>query len=165
MVKIAPTGDGHQKTQTWHRVEKLRPPKNLSDRDRAAPTYMAMEARWTVIGPAYEAWRSGQDMPENGTPLAAWAGVTGEQAAFLKNMGIRTVEDVRDMSESAFTKLPFPNARKLPGLAAEYLKGEEVADKDRQLSEMRERMEAMEAMLEAQAEAPKKRGRPKKEAA
>lgn len=154
MVLLAPSGEAHSKTQTWHRVDKLRPPEEIDDSRRNADTYVAMNARWSVIGPAYDAWKDGTEIPETGTPLAAWSGVSPEIAEVLKGMSIRTVEDVRDMSESTFTKLPVPNARKLPQLAKEYLEGSDAAAKDLVIAEMSERMAAMEAMLESQT-APK----------
>lgn len=153
MVLLAPSGEGHMKTQTWHRVSKLKPPEILDDRQRNADTHVAMTARWSVIEPAYQAWKNGTEIPENGTPLAAWSGVTPDQAALLRNMAIRTVEDVRDMSESAFTKLPMPNARKLPALAREFLEGADSASKDARIADMEEQMAAMKEMLEAQAAA------------
>ena len=79
--------------------------------------------------------------------MAAWSGVTVDQASLLKTRGIRTVEEVRDMGESTFTKLPFPNARKLPELAAAFLKGESAAAKDKKISDMEEQMAVMEEML------------------
>ena len=162
-VKIAPSGEGHMKTQTWHRVEKLRPRVTNDDRQRASDTHVAMTARWSVIGPAYDAWKAGTEIPENGTPLAAWSGVSPDIAALLRGMAIHTVEDVRDMSESTFTKIPMPNARKLPQLAKEFLEGADSASKDARIAEMEERMAAMAEMLEAQAAEKPKRGRPAKE--
>lgn len=158
-VLIAPSGADYERTQTWHRVEKVRPPEDWNDAKQASRTYQTMVERWAVIGPAYEAWKKGMDIPETGTPLGAWSGVTADQAKFLKTLGVRTVEDVRDMNDSTISKLHFPNARKLPQLAAEYLSGADVAAKDAQIAEMRERMEAMEAML---AEDKPRRGRPPK---
>lgn len=150
MVLLAPSGEGHLKTQTWHRVKNLVPPEQGDDRKRNADTHVAMLARWTVIGPAYDAWKDGTEIPENGTPLAAWSGVSPDIAELLRNMSIRTVEDVRDMSESAFTKLPVPNARKLPQLAREFLEGADSAGKDAEIADLKERMDAMAAMLEDQ---------------
>lgn len=150
MVLLAPSGEGHMKTQTWHRVDKLRPRQTNDDRQRNSDTHVAMTARWSVIEPAYKAWQDGTEIPENGTPLAAWSGVTPDQAALLKGMAILTVEDVRDMSESAFTKLPMPNARQLPKLAKEFLDGADSAAKDKRIAEMEERMAAMTEMLESQ---------------
>ena len=156
MVLIAPSGEAHMKTQTWHRVSKLRPSGKVGDTQRNSDTFIAMEARWSVIEPAYQAWKSGSELPETGTPLAAWAGVTKEQADLLKSMAIRTVEDVCTMDENTFTKLPFPNGRKLPQLAKEFLEGADAAAKDKRIAEMEERMAAMTEMLEAQTKPAKK---------
>lgn len=160
-VLIAPAGPGFEKTRTWHRVEKLRPPEDWDASKRQSLTYKVMVERWAVIGPAYEAWKEGSELPENGTPLEAWSGVTVDQARFLKAMGIRTVEDVRDMTDAAISQLKFPHSRKLPQLAREYLAGADMASKDAQIAEMQERMAAMEAMLEESAKP--KRGRPAKQ--
>jgi hypothetical protein len=27
-------------------------------------------ARWSIVEPAYKAWKKGEEVPENGTPLA-----------------------------------------------------------------------------------------------
>lgn len=158
-VLIAPAGADFERTQTWHRVERLRPPEGWGEAERDSRTYRTMVERWAVIGPAYEAWKRGMDIPENGTPLEAWSGVTADQVKFLKTLGIRTVEDVREMTESTISKLRFPNARQLPRLAASFLDGADTAAKDAQIAEMRERMEAMEAML---TEEKPRRGRPPK---
>lgn len=156
MVLLAPAGEGHMKTQTWHRVKNLKPPETMDDRKRNADTHVAMTARWSVIEPALQAWKSGTEIPENGTPLASWSGVSPDQAVLLRGMAIRTVEDVRDMSESAFTKLPFPNARKLPQLARDFLEGADSASKDSKIADLEERMAAMAEMLEAQTAPPTK---------
>lgn len=160
-VEIAPSGPGFERTRTWHRVEKLRPPEEWGESEKQSLTYRVMVERWGIIGPAYDAWKQGTEIPENGTPLEAWSGVTSDQAKFLKAMGIRTVEDVRDINDAALGQLRFPNARKLPGLARDYLEGADSAAKDATIAEMRERMAAMESMLEEQAKP--RRGRPPKD--
>lgn len=120
--------------------------------------------RWKVIGPAYDAYKAGLDTPDTGTPLAAWSGVTADQAGLLKRLGLRTVEDVAAMSESTAVKLPFPNARKLAGLAQSFLDGKSKADADAMIADMREKMLAMEEMLAEQIAEKRKPGRPRKEA-
>ena len=162
---ISPTGEAFDRTSTWHRIKDLVPPEGLDETRAESMSHKVMLARWAVIAPKYEAWKRKEAIPEDGTPLAAWAGVSPEQAAHLKALGISTVEAVRDMSESAFTRLPFPNVRQLPKLAGAFLSSRGEAEKDRQLAEMRERMEAMEEMLAEQMTEPAKRGpgRPKKQ--
>lgn len=160
-VQVAPTGEAFDKTRTWHRVEKLRPRPDMDEDAKQAPTNVDMIAKWSVIEPAYEAWKAGTEVPENGVPLAAWSGVSTDEAEFLRKMGIRTVEEVAEMSTSATDRVPFPNARKLPKLAKDFLAGKGQADLQAELEAMKERNAAMEAMLEEMAA--KKPGRPKKD--
>jgi hypothetical protein len=162
MVLIAPKGEGHQKTQTWHRVSKLTPPKDADDTTKESLSYQDMAAKWSVIGPAYKAFKENSEIPETGTPLAVWSGVTTEMASALKSMGFKTVEDVRDMGDGAVGKLPFPNARSLPGLAAKFLEGADAVAKDAENAELKERLAALEELLAQNMAAKPKRGRPAK---
>jgi len=166
MVLVAPAGAAYERQQTWHRVAKLKPPENVSDAERNSEKYMDLAAKWSVVGPAYDAWRNQQDLPEEGTPLEAWSGVSADQAAFMRKMGIRTVEDVRDMGDRALEELRWPNSRKLPELAKRWLEGEAISEKDAKIAEMEEQMAAMKELLEERMEKPKRGpGRPKKETA
>ena len=143
-VQIAPIGEGYDKSRTWHRVKDIRPRDgSASDTQHAA----IFAARWDVIGPAYDAWKAGLEIPEGGTPLAAWAGVTPEQVAFLARMGIRTVEDVAAMNESAIQKLPWPNGRKMPETAKTYLEGLGASAQAEEMATLREQVAAMQEML------------------
>jgi hypothetical protein len=167
MVLIAPIGENFEKVRTWLRINEMRPPQNVDDVMAASPSYQSMISRWEVVSRAYEAWKNSTDIPEDGTPLAAWSGVTAEQAQLLRRMGVLTVENVANMSGEAVAGLPWPNARKLPQMAKDYLSGQSTAEKDALISEMQERMAAMEAMLAEKLETEVKRGpgRPRKEEA
>ena len=174
-VLLAPAGDAFMKTQTWHPVNHLNPAarertKHLADLEPGSDvrhlgeSEQAMLFRWWSLLPAYEAWKKGTEIPVEGTPLAAWGGVNAQQVEALKGFGIYTVEEVRDIDDKTLAALRWPDARKLPKLAAEYLDGADVAAKDAQIAEMQERMAAMEEML-SQATKPEekpKRGRPRK---
>lgn len=167
-VLVAPQGAGFDKTRTWHRVDKIRPPANPSPEVRDSLSFIDMDAKWQIIGPAYEAWKTNNEIPEVGTPLGAWAALTQEQAEHLKKQGIRTVEDVASMNDRTIEALGWPDARKLPPLAAKYLEGADDSEKDRKLAEMEERLAAMQELLEEQMkQEPPKRGpgRPKKDEA
>lgn len=153
-VELAPTGASFTATRTWLRVKDVTPPDHLKDvSDGEIEKLSDFEARlvlrWRIIGPAYAAYKRSEDLPEDGTPLAAWPGVSAEQAKILRDMGIRTVEDVVTMGEQATSALKWPNARRLPEMAKAYLDGQGVAEKDAELAAMRERMAAMEELLEA----------------
>lgn len=171
-VQYAPAHDPTG-TSTKVRVKELIPPGELP-RDDGGTKLDFMHLKWKQIKPAYDAWKKGIEIPLDGTPLAAWAGVTPEQADVLRSRGIKTVEAVRDMSESMFGKIPLPNVRALRDMAGKYLEGQTAAAAAAQLQQRDEKIGIMETMIEEMAarlsvldnkDAPAKRGpgRPRKE--
>lgn len=163
-VLLAPRGETGQSTQTWHRVDKLRPPENPRDAQAESLSYQVMKERWDAIEPAYNAWKDGTEIPTNGIPLAAWSGVSQDQADLLKMRGIKTVEDVAQMSDSAIQQLPFPDARRLKETAKKYLDGRDATAANEKLQEAEDRIAAMEEMIASmQADKPKRGRPPKKE--
>lgn len=163
-VCIAPKGEAFMKTQTWYPIPKIKPRDDVDPEVKQSLTYQAMAGRWSVIGPKYDEWKRGNEIPEDGTPLGAWSAVTPEIATLLKQKGIRTVEDVAEMSPDAASKLPMPNARKLPELAKSYLGGVESASLAEENESLKERMAAMEEMISELTKDKRGPGRPKKEA-
>lgn len=165
-VLVAPRDSSLDKVQTWHRVKDLKPKEDVSADLAESEHYRALLDRWELVSPAYEAWKAGEAMPETGMPLAAWAGVSSEQADFLKKLHILTVEHVAEMSREDTAKLPWPNSNKLPKLAADFLASKEKSDASAEMEAMREKMAAMEEMLAEYItadELPKRKpGRPKK---
>lgn len=113
-------------------------------------------ALWTVIKPYYEAWKAGKDAPVSGTPLAAWPGVTPEQAEALRKLHIYTVEDMDQASDSALVKSGIPGARNLQIQARAFLTAQanvsgvvaQLAEKDRQISEMQAQIEELTQLVE-----------------
>jgi hypothetical protein len=165
MVAYAPIGKSNMQLvkDAVVRLGKLQPlnPDN--------PASVMAHARWAQIKSAYDAWKSGNEVPLNGTPLAAWPGVSSEQAAALKMMGVRTVEEVRDASESIVVRFPFPHAREMQKAAGLFLMNFDKdktardmvalqsanAEKDAQLEEMRQMILEMQANQAKAAKAPK----------
>lgn len=134
-------------------------PKNM----RIDPTQgggekeMFFKARWDQIEPFYTAWKEGNELPQHGTPLALWSGLTAEQANVFKLAGIRSVEEIRDMNGSEEARVRLPNTGDIKRMAGLYLESSGAtnaaareAAKDAQIALMAERMEAMEEMLRAQ---------------
>ena len=160
-VEIAPLGESFDKCRTWHRVKDVRPPEGA---DMNSGSMQAMAARWEVIEPRYTAWKTGMAVPEGGTPLAAWSGVTPEQVAVLATMGIRTVEDVAAMTEGAVQRLPWPGARRTPELARGFLESRTGSAQAEEMAAMREKIAVMEEMLAERMPEKRGPGRPRKEA-
>lgn len=155
---------------TEERVSALRPDGDDPDDDQPnrALKRMYMTAMWSSIGPAYDAWKAGYAIPENGTPLGAWAGITRDQADALRKAGILTVEDLASLDDNKFNRIPMPNAREVRDLARRYLatgdatqtadRLNDLEDANRKLSEQ---LQAAMELLEEQAKP--KRGRPRKD--
>jgi len=137
---------------TEERVDFLRPPEDV-DADEDTPnkalkrTYMM--ALWQSIGPAYEAWKKGYEIPESGTPLSAWAGITRDQADALRKIDIRTIEDLASLDDNKLNRVPMPNARELRSLAQKYLTtGDDTRTADR-LNDLEKKNEALAEQLQA----------------
>lgn len=146
-------------------VHTLIPPEELKNDDEG--TKMGyMQAVWSQIEPAYKAWKSGSEVPVDGTPLGAWAGVNAAQADVLRQNGIRTVEEVAALTDSQLGKIMLPQPRLLKLQAAEYLesrKGDAIASK---IAAVEEQNAALKAQLEEAiarlSEDKPRRGRPPK---
>ena len=82
-VVLVPRGEAADRVATPLRVKEIIPKGDLSEDN---PSHYALIKRWEVVGPAYEAWKKGQEVPEDGTPLAAWPGVSPEIAQRLRSM-------------------------------------------------------------------------------
>jgi hypothetical protein len=131
---------------------------------------------WDFIKPRYEAWKTNQDLPETGTPLAAWNHLTQQQAEILRVNGIRSVEDVSTLTDVHFNRIPIPNLRSIVEASKKFLDSKDVNSftselqaKDEQLAAANARIDQMAEMLaKLMEEQPAKRGPgrpPKAEAA
>jgi hypothetical protein len=155
--------------------------KVRTDIDPDNPAYQLARMRWEIIGPAYKAWKAGQDIPVNGTPLAAWSGITPEQAEIVRSFGLRTVEEVAAATDGIVSKVQLPGMRDIRDNARLFIESADqnklaaqMAEKDREIASMRADMEELRQMLiEASkaaepelnadgSEAPRRRGRPPK---
>jgi hypothetical protein len=106
-----------------------------------------MTMRWAQIEPAYEAWKTGHEVPVNGTPFSAWAGVTSEKAEVLRRHAIRTVEEIADLSEGQMEKIPLPGMRELRKQAKIFLEGRGAAEAAQAQADAEARIAALEAQL------------------
>ena len=111
---------------------------------------------WAAIGPAYEAWKSGQEVPVDGTPLGAWPGINETQAEAIRAIGIRTVEDVAAMTDTIMARIRLPNARSIRDLAQRFITAKDdraveqaLADKDREIADLRAKMDQLADMVAA----------------
>lgn len=133
-------------TGTWERVRHIEVTEEMAAQEETEKLKL-MKIRWNDIEPHYEAWKSGNVIPTNGTSLAAWAGVTSEKAEVLHSFKIRTVEDVRDLAESQMEKIPLPGMREMRKQARIFLEGKDAAESAARESERDNEIAALKAQL------------------
>lgn len=148
--------NGQLSSSTWERVKKLQPPEQIEN-DPDGLKMAALRYIWGQIEPHYLAWKEGNELPESGTALAAWGGVTGSQIAALKGVGIQTVEDLAGLSDSNM-KAVLPNMRDLRTMARQWMEGRPQAEQAAKMAELEAQNAAMMEMLAelkaAQTQAP-----------
>lgn len=117
---------------------------------------------WDIVEPHYEAWKKGNELPEDGTALAAWNGVNAEQADVLKAQGIRSVEDLAMVPDSMIEKLGM-GMRAARDAAKRWVAATDtrtlaasMADKDAEIEALKQQMADLMAAVQG-GEAPVKR--------
>lgn len=149
-VKWAKRGDYHS-TAVVEKVKRLRKPLNMTD-DMGNPMPNPL---WQVIEPAYLAWKAGQEMPENGTPLESWPMVNKPQIKVLRQAMYRSVEDLASVQDSDLTRIKLPNARELRDRAKQFLQAKQdtayidkaMSSRDAELQAMRTQAETDRALI------------------
>jgi len=180
-IEFGPPGmaDRQKATEKVSRIAAVRPrdPGSLNS------ALEQMNDLWDFVRPLYEAWKSGQDLPETGTPLAAWNAISPEQADILKANSIKTVEQIAEMTEAGLQRVPLPGFRKMIEAAKLFLEAKDqtrvasdLLKKDEEINALKAQMSEVMASLKANdktgelepldvAFVPKKRGRPPKQKA
>jgi hypothetical protein len=172
MVEYGPIGQG-ARTRAVERIDILSKANKVAG---ANPASMAAQVLWAHIKPRYEAWKGNQELPETGTPLAAWNHLTPTQAEFLRTNGIRSVEDVASLTDTHIQQFKIHNLRSIIEAAKRFVDGADVNKfagemkaKDEQLAAANARIDQMAEMLAKlmeDKETPKRGpGRPPKEQA
>jgi hypothetical protein len=165
MVEYGPIGQS-QRTRAVERIDILSKPLKIAG---ANPGAAAAKILWDFIKPRYEAWKGNQELPETGTPLAAWNHLTPTQAEFLRVNGVRSVEDVAQLTDIHIQQFKIHNLRSIIEAAKKFLASADTAKfagemqaKDEQIAALVARVDQMAEMLANQMEEPKRRGRPPK---
>ena len=148
-VKYAPRHNIH--AETWEIVKTITPPESGFEDDDDGTKMAYMSALWSQVGPAYEAWKKGLEMPEDGTPLAAWSGLSVEQAKVFRASGIKTVEEIRDMTDNQLGKIMLPGVRTIKKMATEFLGSKDKTESAARVAGLEEQNAVMSAQLQEMA--------------
>lgn len=122
-------------------------------------------AVWAVVRPVYEAWLKGQEEPTEGTPLSAWAGANKRQVQKLRDIHIRTVEDVAGMNDAAMDVFGM-GARALRDNARRFLASKptaqmaaELAARDATITSMQQQLAELTALVQTATEPDKRKAK------
>lgn len=140
MVHYAGSGDALF-ASTWARVADFQA-------RNGRPVGEQAEIVWSFIEPAYKAWKEGLEIPENGTPLAAWGGMGSQQIKAFRRAGLKTIEDVAEMNDTVMGRIQMPNVRSYRDQAKTYLEGRDTAELAKQISARDDQMRVMQAEME-----------------
>jgi hypothetical protein len=163
--------------KTINEIRAIRDPEmgEEDNEDKAA-----LAANRDFILAAHAAWKQGHEMPAHGTPLGAWPAINARTSEAFKLCGVRTVEEIAELSELArprvahigdipslikqaklflasADKLATANSMKALEDANSELK-EQVAEQARLMEEMRRMMVEMQDTKPLEAKP--RRGRP-----
>jgi len=163
MVEYGPIGSAGR-SHTTERIDIL---SKVNMTAGANPAMMAAKVLWDFIRPRYEAWKANQELPDTGTPLAAWNHLTQPQAEILRVNGVRSVEDVATLTDTHFTRIPVPNLRSIKEAAVKFLESKdtnkiaaELAAKDETISALTNRLDEMASMIAKMQEPETEKRRP-----
>lgn len=167
-VEYGPPG-ARERTSITSRISTISRVMPL-EKDASNPAIIMANDRWAYIKPLYEAWKSGQDLPETGTPLAAWNGLTTEQADALRMRGVKTVEEIAEMTDAIRTRVGLPGMVRMQEAAKLFIQSKDTVkvasaleQKDKEIADLKLQMEEMMSMLsEVREEKKRGPGRPPK---
>lgn len=159
-VQYGPAGEFNS-TVIEEKVARLKPREE--DAIEREERFYAMKAKWDVIAPAYEAWKSGNTVPEGGTPLSAWSGLTPDAVKVLKMAGVKSVEELSELSDSVLTSIRLPDMRNLRKQAGLFLQSkdqsvvvEQIKQRDAQIEVMEQQIRELMALVSEATEPSKK---------
>lgn len=101
---------------------------------------------------AYKAWKSGQELPVDGTPLKGWPMLSPAQLKNLTLMGLRSVEDVAGMNDEGMRRYGI-GGLDLKNKAEAFLKAQKGPGKiAAENAALKARVDQLQQTVEAQQE-------------
>lgn len=130
--------------------------------------------RAEFIRPLYDAWRRGEELPDNGTPLAALNFLRPEEVEILKRSGVRTAEELAGLLDSNLDAIRLPAMREKRVQAKRFLEAQDTNKSAAKMAALEEQVAVLMSKLNGKSEVdeidengdrlPKRRGRPPKAA-
>lgn len=144
---------------------------NIEDIQRVLPleecgdNLSALQAHgfWLYVEPIYQHWKQTNAMPVNGTALAAWPGVSKQEAEIYKKSHLLTVESIAEAGDIQLdrTGLPDQTWHQHRSMAKAFLASGDIdkrsveiealraanEEKDARMAEMADQLREMQAMM------------------
>lgn len=101
---------------------------------------------------AYRAWKSGQELPLEGTPIKGWAVISPAQAETIVRAGVRTVEDLSTANAEACTRIGMGGIRFKQMAAAWIAQAHEKGPLTLQMTSLQSENALLKAQLQSLTE-------------
>ncbi|MDP3938403.1 MAG: hypothetical protein Q8R92_09725 [Deltaproteobacteria bacterium] len=163
----------------------------IPSNDMQNPAILLAHMRKAAIEPAYTAWKAGRETPVNGTTLAVLNSLPQEEADYLRQHGVKVIEELAQLTDTHIERLKLRNLRVYIAEARRYLDASDtrkfsatLAEKDREIANLElakndqqeqirslmQKMDELAGMVAAQnvakeGEAKRGPGRPRKDEA
>jgi hypothetical protein len=164
---------------TIARVERILKARKPNESSKNISEWQSWH-RAEYIRPLYEAWKKGEELPDDGLPLAALNFLRKEDVDNLKSRGVRSVQELATLPDSVMERISVPGLREKRMQAKRFLEAQdinktaaEMAARDNKIAELERMIKSMQAQAvippddEPEVDAngdrvPKRRGRPPK---
>lgn len=95
----------------------------------------------------YEAWKKGNELPREGTPVLTWPAITPEQNARLRHLGFTVIEDVAQVPDGSLGQIGL-DGRQIRDLARAWINEGTDKGKNAQLiADQNSRIEAQDTLI------------------
>lgn len=121
--------------------------KYTINHERIVDIQRSTDGRWDVIGPRYEAWKSGQAYDDGGTALEVWGALTPEQLKVLRSNDVRSIEDLAFLTDVHLTKIGLPGMREIQRRAKAYIDAGDSRKVEAEMAAMRQQNEDLRSQM------------------
>lgn len=117
---------------------------------KSAPEHLVDDRLRKRFAKNYAAFKEGRELPTEGTPIESWLGANDHMTLMLRSMHLRTVEHVRDMSDTVAKAIGLGGSE-LKKRAATFLEvqkdanaADEIVAKDNVIADLMKRLKKLE---------------------
>jgi hypothetical protein len=106
-------------------------------------------ARAEFIRPHYEAWKRGEELPDDGMPISACNFLRPEDVVILKQSGVRSVQELASLSESVIDRVQIPAMREKRTQAKRFLEAQDINKAAAEMAKRDDKIAELERMIAA----------------